>query len=361
MRDPLEHPKWMPELDMPATGYVVDYLAHWAVFLLLAGAALLFLYRVWFRAGRRTLGARLLGALLVGLATLGGAGVVGETYLRYVYDATDSYGLMVTNYAWFHRHWQPNELGYRDDEFTPQKSAHVTRVACVGDSFTAGYGVSDPADLFPQRLSAVLGAQHDVLNLGIIGIDTGDEGDLIQTLVGAWNVDHVVLAYCLNDLGDLLPADSGVQRMDIVRDSWIDPWSSYLLDWLWYRSYSLRNPEVSGYFEWVARAYEDEAIWGQQTARFRRIAALCRDRRVRLDVVVFPMFGSWGEEYPFHRAHERVVATWEGLGVNVVDLRETYSGMPAEDLTAGRYDAHPNEAAHQLAAKAIWRGVFGGR
>ena len=104
---------------------------------------------------------RLVAGNVLVLATLVATLVVlGETYLRYVYDATDSYGLTLTNFAWFNRHVTFNSDGFRDREYedTAWKPG-VTRVACVGDSFTMGYGVPDVADVWPQRVGAALPAR----------------------------------------------------------------------------------------------------------------------------------------------------------------------------------------------------------
>ena len=82
---------------------------------------------------------------------------------------------------------------------------------------------------------------------------------------------------------------------------------------------------------------------------------------MRLDVVVFPFFSQWGDGYPFDGCHDRVAEAWKDLGVAVVDLRDAYRGIPASDLVVNRFDAHPNERAHEIAAKAILERAFGVR
>lgn len=53
----------------------------------------------------------------------------------------------------------------------------VIRVACVGDSITAGAGVKDPANKYPARLGVLLGAEYEVKNFGVSGATMLDAGD----------------------------------------------------------------------------------------------------------------------------------------------------------------------------------------
>lgn len=51
------------------------------------------------------------------------------------------------------------------------------KVACVGDSITAGAGVKDPAKRYPAQLGALLGAGYEVKNFGNSGSTMLDDGD----------------------------------------------------------------------------------------------------------------------------------------------------------------------------------------
>ena len=86
----------MAPMDFPAAGYLSDYLAFWAIWLAIVGATVFFFRRTRGRPGRLRLVA---GNLLVLLSLLWTAVVAAETYLRYIYDATDSYALMLTNFS----------------------------------------------------------------------------------------------------------------------------------------------------------------------------------------------------------------------------------------------------------------------
>jgi lysophospholipase L1-like esterase len=349
----------MKMTDFPAGGFVADYLVFWAVWLALVAGTVFFFRRTRGRKGALRLVA---GNLLVLLSLLWTAVLAAETYLRYVYDETDSYLLMLTNLSWMRRHVRLNSDGFRSAEFAKERRPGVARVACVGDSFTMGWGVRDPADAFPQRLGAALEARfpgrYEVRNYGLPGLATGHEERMIADLVARGETEHVILGYCLNDTDDLLPPGTGLSR-DRLTKPWWAPSQSFAADFLWFRLLAATDPRLHSFFSWEKDAYADPAIFARQAERFGAIAATCRGARVRLDVVVFPFFTGWGDGYEFGFAHDEVDGAWARLGVPVVDLRDAYRGIPGADLMVNRFDGHPNARAHELAAKAVLAKVFG--
>ncbi|MEZ0274660.1 MAG: GDSL-type esterase/lipase family protein, partial [Roseimicrobium sp.] len=58
-----------------------------------------------------------------------------------------------------------------------QPASALTKVACVGDSITAGSGVKDPAKKYPAQLGVLLGSEFEVKNFGVGGATMLDEGD----------------------------------------------------------------------------------------------------------------------------------------------------------------------------------------
>jgi len=53
----------------------------------------------------------------------------------------------------------------------------VVRVACVGDSITAGSGIADRKMTYPAQLAALLGAKWQVENFGVSGATMMNSGD----------------------------------------------------------------------------------------------------------------------------------------------------------------------------------------
>lgn len=60
---------------------------------------------------------------------------------------------------------------------TAQSEAPKIKVACVGDSITAGSGVKDPQKKYPAQLGVLLGSGYDVKNFGVGGATMLDDGN----------------------------------------------------------------------------------------------------------------------------------------------------------------------------------------
>jgi len=366
----------MAPQDFPAGGYPADYARFWVIWVLIVGVTWLVLRRrpgrVAAAAGakgagtatgaRTSVGRLVLGNALVFLSLLWTVVLAGESYLRYVYDQSDSYGLTLTSFSWFRRHVYINSGGFRDREFDTAPPAGATLVACIGDSFTQGWGVEEPGDCWPQRVGAMLAegdrGTFEVRNYGRAGENSGNAIVAVRELARAGGVGRVILGYCLNDADDLAPPGQSLDRGKVPRVPWIPPTFSFVADFLWFRLRLRDDPRVRGYFDWVAEQYADPRIMALQTERFREMKELADGGKVRLDVVVFPMFSRWGEGYPFDAAHDRVALAWKSVGVDVVDLREAYRGIPGTELVVNRFDGHPNARAHAIAARAVVERLF---
>jgi hypothetical protein len=255
-----------------------------------------------------------------------------------------------------------NSSRYRDREFAAVKAPGVVRVACVGDSFTMGWGVPDLDDVYPRRIGAALDAKRpgkfEVLNVSAPGLSTTDEANMLEEIAVKGEFDRVVLGYCLNDPDNFLPAGRAFDRESAPRMPWIPQSWSFVADFLWFRLRLRDDPKVRGYFDWEKEAYDDPEIWGRQCAQFRRLKDVCDAASIRLDVVVFPFFSQWGPKYEFDSCHDRVAEAWKRLGVDVIDLRAAYRGIPSDELVVNRCDGHPNERAHEIAARVILDRAF---
>jgi hypothetical protein len=172
------------------------------------------------------------------------------------------------------------------------------------------------------------------------------------------DLDVLLLAYNLNDLEDL-DEDSRYIIGTIILDqpsNWVLS-ECYLPNFLYYRFAQFSRPEVQGYFDWLTAAYEGEA-WNQQRELLDQLRAWCARRNVELRVVVWPFLHGLGPEYKFDRAHQIVDEYWRSHDVPVLDLLDVLRPHADEGLIVNRFDGHPNEQAHALAAKAIWEDLL---
>jgi hypothetical protein len=328
---------------------------------ILSGVAVRWFFRRMRARGKtqRTWRTLVAGNLLVLSLLLSVALVVGECWFRFVYDATDSFGATRASARWFERHYKLNSDSFRDDvEYgLGPVAAGRRRVTFLGDSFTAGQGVAEVSDRFANRVRAARPG-WDVHVFAMNGWDTAQEIEFLEKQVpgytkGAYGFDEVVLVYCLNDICELLPGmadltrrvESAQQRGRLSNASW-------LFDMIRFVWISATDDEIRSYFPQVQTAHSGPA-WEKQKARLTGMRDFVASHGGRLSVVTWPMLNRLGKDYPFRETHERLDAFWKSLSVAHLDLYGVFENRDASDLVVNRFDAHPNEEAHRIAAQAV--------
>ena len=327
------------------------------VFLPLVCGGLLVL---WARYGQRGWAAApwarlLMGNLLVLLLLLSLALLGGEIYYRYLYDDTDSMNFSKVSERWFARHFHLNSWGTRDNvEYAHARQPGRRRVTFLGDSFTAGHGVRDVEDRFANRIRH-LHPEWDVHILARPGLDTGDElKALSDCLDNKYQIDEVVLVYCLNDISDLLPELTDLIQgvyAEVEQSGWLRR-NSYLVNTLYNRLVLVRNPNMKRYFPMLLESYRSP-VWEQHKQRLKAMRDLVQSHGGRLCVVTFPFLQNLGPRYEYQFVHDRLDQCWHELNVPHLDLLPVFQNLPARKITVNQFDAHPNEYAHRLAAEAL--------
>jgi hypothetical protein len=319
------------------------------------GSLLVFVQRVKRSTAPAGWGRLVLGNALVLLCLVTPALLVGETFFRFFYDTTDSLAYTRVSERWVQRHWYVNSSGCRDNvDYSPALAPGKRRISFIGDSFTAGHGIKDVIDRFPNRLRQAH-PDWEIHVVASVGLDTGNELALLKrAFARGYQVDQVVLVYCLNDIGDLVPpqADAtGRVLAELDSSGWL--WrNSYMLN-LWHHHYTAsRDPYLGNYCSFVREAYSGP-LWDQQKERLKAFRDLIQARGGHLAVVTFPFLHALGPNYEYWFVHDQLARFWRELGVPHLDLLSVYEDLPSSRLTVNRFDAHPNECANKLAAEAI--------
>jgi lysophospholipase L1-like esterase len=250
---------------------------------------------------------------------------------------------LATNHAG--ARWTTNSLGMRDQEYARRKPAGTFRIALVGDSIAAGWGVEDGKGFEPvlervldERSRAGRGSAIEILNLAVPGHSPGARWQHLVSVGWALEPDMVIFEATEADLGwderrlrGLLPRgigwDSPLYR-DALADAGVRPGAT-------------------------ADAYKRElhpyraAILAEV---YRTAAADCRARHVPAVWVLIPRVGKASE--PAERAW--LVAQARGAGFStVLDLSDTYSGLDPKALAVGPDDYHPNADGHARLARRL--------
>lgn len=343
-------------------GYPADYLMWW----LLWGSVVVhtWCFFRFFPRRRRPRIALVLGNALVCLSLLGVVGLAAETYLRFLSNATDPFGMTMSARRWFAFHGPLNSGRFRDREWLPQPPENVYRIAFVGDSFLYGWGIERTEDRLSERVAQELVRRRrrpvESMNVAKPGWDTGDQITALTAILNRYHVNEVVLCYVPNDIERLLPVEPGFDPKVPPRCGWFNTDASALIEYIYYRVYLPYVPTVRNYHDWLADGYADPRIWSAQQERLRTMATLCRDRGIAFKVAVFPFLRTGGERFDAGRIQNQVIACLKDMAIPVVDLAPVFAAHAAERLVVSASDAHPNERAHQLAAEAIVGALFGG-
>jgi hypothetical protein len=333
-----------------------SFLFFCAIPIVLGGSFFLCLKKraVWFGgwpAGVRTVFFNVLALAFFGSTVF----LAFESYYRFIYDTTDSFNYTYTSKRWFMRYFQYNSADLRDNINYPEDipSGH-RRVTILGDSFTVGQGVKNVDD----RFANILRKRHpdwDVQVLAVEGLDTGPEIEALKRLTNHnYQMDLVVLVYCLNDIVDLMP-EWNKQMFEIFKDwdsrNWLVK-HSYFANTYYYRLKARLDPNIPNYFNVVRDGYTGK-LWEIQKLRLAAMRQLVESSGGRFAVVTFPFLHVMGPKYDYQFVHDQLDKFWIDSHVPHLDLLPIYRNYEPAKIVINKLDAHPNEFAHSLAADAI--------
>jgi hypothetical protein len=349
--------------------YLSDgYLAAmglWLVVLAVAPVAIMRWRRRRRRIGKplRLVHAGLMLWLLFGLLTL------PELYCALFYDTTDSFSLTNVSRRWYNIHVPNtalNSAGHRDSRpFPVSMPAGEQRICFVGDSFTFGHGVPDVADRFSDRIAVELAAarpgNYSVANAGRPGRDVRE---LVDKTVSDWikrdvQIDVLVYTLVLNDI-EYFEEQTGKLYQDIetLKPQFFLFRDTYFYNLAYFRWQQLQQPRVRNYFSYLSESYRTEP-WNRMQRKLDELVSACEANDIELRVVVFPFLHNLGDDYPFRDAHGRLQNYFDSQGIPCLDLEPILTPHVNDGLTVNRFDAHPNERAHELAAKAMRERLLG--
>lgn len=238
---------------------------------------------------------------------------------------------------------QINSMGLRDDE--PRAGAGVRRIAFLGDSLTFGWGV-EQRDSFPHLLEEFLSEERptEVLNFGTGNYNTTQEVELFAEKGLAYDPEKVVVFYFIND-AEPVPQKS--------RWSFLANFRIVTFYWSRMKQLAARLSPGQTFREYYAALYDDDQPgWRATQGAFRRLAAMCRERGIDLQVVLLPELHAL-DEYPFEREYRKVADFLRAEGIPVLDITPAFADVTApQSLWVSPDDAHPNAVAHRRIAEA---------
>jgi len=303
------------------------------------------------RSGRR---------IAAGLLGLAGALLAVELLLRAGGLRADTFDLGdLTSFDRAAYEAELNSLGFHDHEWTLAKEPGVQRVLVLGDSFTEGAKV-DRDRLFVKVAEASLKARVpggvQLFNMSRGGWDTADEvGWLRAALSEGFDPDAVLIVFFPNDVSTRSSNDTIVKEWVeevSMRKGWLNR-ASVLYDWIDFarrrRAVTRRTME-----DYLTSIREDgKERWAEFEAALGEAAELCRERDLRLGLLVFPVLVQLDDEHALEPVYAEVLAACEELSVPARSLLPVFAGREAATLWCDPWDAHPNAEANALVAPAV--------
>lgn len=278
-----------------------------------------------------------------------------ESYYRFIYDQSDSFGVTRVSNRWFNRYYHFNNLDIRDNiEYINKKGAQP-RFTFSGDSFTTGHGIKNVDNRFGNIIRKTKNNEWEIHLFAKNGLETRGEFETLKNAVNlGYEVDNVVLVYCLNDISDLVPNWKKTLH-EMYQENKKQGFllkHSFFINTIYYRLKMGSNPKFSNYYNFVSGAY-NSTLWNFQKNRIEMINNYVKDRGGAFHVIIFPFLHSIKTGYPYEGIHNKLGKFFQEKNIPYLDLLGTFKKHLNENLSVNKFDAHPNEFSHSLAAKDI--------
>ena len=277
-----------------------------------------------------------------------------------------------------------NADGWRGPLAAREPAPGVLRIACVGDSHVFGMGVPEdgtlPVALERALTGAASGRSVEVLNFGVFGYRAPAKARLIETTVGAWNPDVVVMEVYIWEseqgtrrlarlqAGHALtrhlkpavlergrPVDAGWLARLRARSRLVDELATTLFQRAWMTNW------VEAHREAVAAR---GPLWEATCEHVLRARDHARAAGVQFWLVLYPMLYRHRGELVSAHLGRALAELCAGEGIAFVDLHPAFERLEldAGELEALRihpYDYHLTAEGHRIAAAELARALAG--
>ena len=193
--------------------------------------------------------------------------------------------------------------------------------------------------------------------------NTANERDLLKSRGLQYHPDLVIVHFVLNDVEpDIFKEGPKVEFFEDYLALYQQPdrLSEYSRLWGWLRQRYLRSVLGRTYIEQSLNSYRSDASKFRQCFEaLQDIQHICRKNNISLLVVIFPFFYDLDGSYPFLPIHEQIRKACHDAGIPVLDLLPFYRRYHGPELWVHPVDQHPNEIAHEIAARAMYDYLSG--
>ena len=239
--------------------------------------------------------------------------------------------------------FRTNRWGMRDRDYEKQKPASAYRVALMGPSHVAGWGVSDFEvfdNLVEDRLNgaAQTAAKYEILNFAVPSWSLPQQLIALESKVLEFQADAVWLVATPKD-GEV----AAHHLWNMIRRGYEVPFD-YLQRIAAQAGVQASTTEADAVRR--LRPYEDEIV--RET--YARFASIARARGVTPVWVYLSLPGHSQTDILLPRLREFA----RSAGFTELDLSRVYTGHDIAALKYAEWDEHPNARGHQIIAQGIF-------
>jgi len=290
--------------------------------------------------------------------------VISELAIRVILFGDVKYNFAPGHPEFNEKYVSLNKEGYRDIDHTYNKEKNTTRIAVLGDSYTFGAGIKNINDIYWKKLEKLMNKNsenitYELLNFGKSGIDTEYEISILKNEAHLYKPDIIVVGYVLNDFRDIEKIQEEKLNFYLF---WFDKYmerSSYL----YYFSKKGFNGVMEtfgfkeSYYGSIINSFDSKKNKEFNKLYFKELKELSEKNNAILMIVVFPFIYRL-DDYPFVNAHNFVIQAGVENDIIVLDLLPYFKIYDETELIVSRFDLHPNEFGHRIAADAIYKRLI---
>ena len=257
--------------------------------------------------------------------------------------------------------YRVSEQQMRDRIYDVRIPPGMQRIACVGDSFVFGEGVS-LADCLPRRIEKELGHGFQVMNLGRPGHHSRQNVVRLVWALGRFECRRALVVFVPNDIEQtsrMAKRQAYINDLVLIREQ---NWQRHqarawyaggprLLDVVGSRlaMRSIRNETI----QWYRDLYSTQHNAGGLEMLAQQLSRLATMSSCRVALVLYPLMDGFERGYPLAEVHARVAGMARQAGIPVLDLAVVFAGSDTESQQVHPADHHPNSRAHGIAAGAM--------
>ena len=255
--------------------------------------------------------------------------------------------------SWLNKKWKVNSLGFRDKEWDFSKS--TKSALFVGDSFTAGFGVSEN-----ERYSNIAGSKNNsrvlIYNAGENHTGTVDQHRYLKKLTSkSLSFDFVVYQYFGNDIEYLLDLNWALKPGITQKAARYLIENSFLFDQILRPFYLTKFSKA--YHNNLVASYKNPKTFSKHQKNIIKILKHIRKIGAKNIFLVFPMLGSKElfnqTELLYGKQVKQLFTENCYAGDKMVNIPSLIKSISPEKWTVSKFDSHPSTSVHELIGQTL--------